>query len=1043
MEQIHLWKGILLLVALAITLSGCGGSTPESTPTGETITPTATTGTTASDTAHTPLITPSNSTHEPAPASQSGKPSPGIPAIDQGPMVIGSGNFNGHREAVVMRSAGLRFLQVSPDGRFVTTVRQVNRTGALLQVREISSGQVKHELYEPLGITALTFEPNSQSLAYGAGDLSIVLKSLDARPASRWPAHLLTIGDIAFSPDGRWLASFGDDNRLIVWDAAHARAVAQASDSTARFAQQVRFFTAERLWTRSNDGIVRWYDFTGDQLNPSQEVKLPDDFIVSATDGGKLYGTSPGRSLRIVDAASGRDLPVPQSADVAAEQREQSIQRLVMAVASRSHDVAMITSGTQLTLWREGAPSQSWDPEAAGISLVSSDQDGRVWVAYSGSEGLLVLDRDRPESIRRIDPDEQTVSVSNVAPCFSPDGTIIASFLNANTLALSEIQTGLTRRRISRPAALLGTELALATVLLIGHRNEVFCGTSDGHIEFWSAEPQTPLSTVSVSKNAVTALTTTSDGNYLIAGDASGVTTWVDLRTSTVFKTSREQNDKITATDVSSDGRFAATASKDRTVVLTNVARQSPLLTLRDFPHTVQAVRFSNSGDLMACGDERGTVSIWSIPSGKQVWSTSIRDALSRAQMTSQAQTSSQPPTTARSFASLLASAFLPGNAVPDSGIELPTGIVRVAFSPDDRVLAIGTASGYTQTIDLVHQRLLAPVYHEMPIGDLKFSADAASLLVATSTGDVFRRWRAPDQPSSLSGHEGSVRFVALDSSGQRAVTGGVDGQLNVWSVDQSKLIQSIDNEGEAITAGALSPDGRGAVSSGYGSGVAFWDLAELKRIGKRYGHKARVWSFAFSPDGTQVASGGDDQTVKIWDFATQKILSTIDQGAPVRYVRFSADAKYLLTCTIDPKGWQYPAQLRLWETATGKPLVEYKGHRVAVNAAVFSNDGQEMTSCGADGQVYRWDVLSGKRIDEWSRPFGLSHAGLIRGNKCLVMRRFNDGFFIDSAESKTLLSEVDVPTLAITDMNVASDGDRIIVGTEEGVAYVWSISHE
>jgi WD40 repeat protein len=1036
MEQIRLWKCILLSVALASALSGCGGSAPKSAPTEETQIPRTASGTISTDTARTPSISPSNSTDKAANASLSGKPAPGIPAINRVPMAIGSGNFNGHRETVVMRSAGLRLLQVSPDGQFVATVRQVNRTGALLQIREVSSGQVRHELYEPLGITAVTFEPGSQAVAYGAGDLSIVLKSLDAKPASRWPAHLLTIGDVAFSPDGKWLASFGHDNRLIVWDTAHPRAVAQATDSTARFAQQLRFVTAGRLWTRSSDGIVRWYDFAEDQLTLSQEVKLPDDFVVSATDGGKLYGTSPGQSLRIIDAASGRDLPIPRSDDAAVEQ---SVQRLVMAVSSRSHDIAMITSGTRITLWDEGDPSPtlSWDPETAGISLISSDQDGQVWVAYSGSDGLLVLDRDRPESIRRIDPDEQTVSVSNVAPCFSPDGATVISLQNANTLVLSDIQTGLICRRISRPAAPAGTDLARATVLLIGHRNEVFCGTSDGHIEIWNSESQAPLSTVSISETAVTALTTSSGGTYLIAGDASGLTTWVDLRTSSVFKTSREQNDKITATNVSSDGRFDATASKDRTVVLCNVATQSPLLTLRDFPHTVQAVRFSNSSDLIACGDERGTVSIWSVPSGKQIWSITMPAALS------QSQTTLQPQTTARSFSSLLASAFLPSIAVPDSGIELPTGIVRVAFSPDDRVLAIGTASGYTQTIDLVRRRLLDPVYYEMPIGDLSFSADAASLLVATSSGDVFRRWRSPDQPSLLSGHQGSVRFVALDSSGQRAVTGGVDGQLNVWSVDQNQLVQSIDNEGEGITAGALSPDGCRAVSSGYGSGLVFWDLAELKRVGKRYGHKARVWSFAFSPDGTQVASGGDDQTVKIWDFATQKILSTIDQGAPVRFVRFSADAKYLLTCTIDLKGWQYPAQLRLWETATGKPLVEYKGHRVAVNAAVFSDNGQEITSCGADGQVCRWHVLSGKLIDERSRPFGLSHAGLIQDGRCLVMRRFNDGFFIDSAESKTPLSEVDVPTLAVTDLSVAADGNRIIVGTEEGVAYVWSIGHE
>src|SRR5690606_896234 len=66
-------------------------------------------------------------------------------------------------------------------------------------------------------------------------------------------------------------------------------------------------------------------------------------------------------------------------------------------------------------------------------------------------------------------------------------------------------------------------------------------------------------------------------------------------------------------------------------------------------------------------------------------------------------------------------------------------GIVALAFSRDQRVLAVGTASGYTQTFDLIGRRELSPVFHQSPNGDLVFSADVASLLVATGAGDVTR----------------------------------------------------------------------------------------------------------------------------------------------------------------------------------------------------------------------------------------------------------------------------------------------------------------
>jgi WD40 repeat protein len=389
----------------------------------------------------------------------------------------------------------------------------------------------------------------------------------------------------------------------------------------------------------------------------------------------------------------------------------------------------------------------------------------------------------------------------------------------------------------------------------------------------------------------------------------------------------------------------------------------------------------------------------------------------------------------------------MPAEERPETRAKLAggmdNGIAAIAFSRDQRVLAVGTSTGFTQTFDLQHRTQLSPVFHQIPVSNLRFAEDAASLLVATQFGDVARWWRAPDPPQLLEGHQGSVRFAALDDAGRRAVTGGVDRTLKVWDSERGSLFRSLENGSEAIVAGALSPDGRRAVTCGYGSGVMYWDLAEMKALGKRYGHKQRVWSLAFSPDGETVATGSDDQTVRIWTFSTQKTLRMIEHGAPVHFVRFSPDGMNLLTSTVDPRGWQFPARLQLWETATGKRIREFQGHRATVNSAVFSADGQELTSCGADGQVCRWKVATGECLSDTYRPHGLSHAGLILGSQCLVMRRFSTGVFIDRAGSRERMAEFDVPTRTIGDLNVAAQGSRLIAGTEEGAVYVWSLGHD
>ena len=638
---------------------------------------------------------------------------------------------------------------------------------------------------------------------------------------------------------------------------------------------------------------------------------------------------------------------------------------------------------------------------------------------YNGHHEVIA--REQPELPTRLDRGTTVSFQSRAGSRFAERGEQLISLQNPQTIVVSATATGVVHRRIVRTAA-EGSPASTVTALCANEKT-LACGTSAGTVEIYKPGAAS-AEIVSLGEAGVEAIAMPSRGEVVLAGDAEGSLFWIE-RSRASLKGQKKEGGPIHAIAVSPDGRLAATVDNEQTVRIWDIAGQTLQQTLGGHESRVGAVAFSPDGQSLLSGDARGELVRWDVTTGKKIASYEFRRGLVR--------TSGSP---------VLEETGAGGSANDVANIPRVGGITALEFRRDQKVAAAGTSSGYTQTFDLERGAELSPVFHRSPVTDLAFAADGASLLVATQSGEATRWWSAPDPPRLLEGHQGSVRFAALDSTGQRGVTAGVDRQLRVWDVEQGLLVQSLDSGGEAITAGALSTDGTRAVTGGYGSGITLWDLSGMKSLGKRFGHKKRVWWFDFAPDGSRFASGSDDQTVKVWDFASQRLIRTIEHDAPVRFVRFSPEGARLATSTLDPRGWQFPARLQVWNAETGKLLVELRGHRAAVNAAVFSPDGSELTSCGADGQVCRWKVATGERLQDDSRPHGLSHAGLI-GGEFLVMRRFNTGVFVDRPGTLQRLLAFDVPTRSIGDLHVATRGHRIIAGTEEGAVYVWSLRHE
>jgi WD40 repeat protein/tRNA A-37 threonylcarbamoyl transferase component Bud32 len=302
-------------------------------------------------------------------------------------------------------------------------------------------------------------------------------------------------------------------------------------------------------------------------------------------------------------------------------------------------------------------------------------------------------------------------------------------------------------------------------------------------------------------------------------------------------------------------------------------------------------------------------------------------------------------------------------------------GYQSVAYAPDGRTLALGTADGFVELFDAqTRQRVKHWQAHQGPIDHLAFYPPDSNWLATTSGDDgKLRLWDILQERVLVSTDTPTGMFsdFTFSPSGSLLATRAPDAEsVNLWEFRPGSpgatptLTWRMSRP--SFGPAAFSPDERTVVLNGRledrSGDLLFLDLASGRVVRRQFPHKDAIECIAFSPDGNKLATGGADERVVLWDVKANEPIATSETGLINTFaLAFSPDGQ-----TLFAGGWHQ--NIRYWNLARPTEMLTLSGHSQGVNGLAVAPDSRSLVSVSRDGTARLW-TLGKEGLSSASQP--------------------------------------------------------------------------